>query len=188
MSRIASIGKALMIALVVAVNASAATSALAASAVEIDAGVDAALARLYREVPGTAELAERARAVLVFPSVVKGGLMVGGQYGNGALRQQGRTTGYYRTTAVSYGFQAGAQTFGYALFFMTTGALDYLDETDGWEIGTGPSLVVMDDGMAKSFSSTTIQHDIYAFVFGQQGLMAGAGLQGSKISRIEPRD
>lgn len=162
--------------------------AIAASAVQIDADVDAALARLYREVPSAADLAERAAGVLVFPSVVKGGLMVGGQYGNGALRQHGRTTGYYQTAAVSYGFQAGAQTFSYALFFMSEGALGYLDESGGWEIGTGPSLVVLDDGMAQSFSSTTIQHDIYAFVFGQQGLMAGAGLQGSKISRIDPRE
>jgi lipid-binding SYLF domain-containing protein len=188
MFEIGSTTKGVLLATLLFLVGGACTSAVAASAAEIDAAVDAAMVRLHRDAPATVELARKAEAVLVFPSVVKGGLMVGGQYGQGALRRGGQTTGYYRTSAVSYGFQAGAQSFGYALFFMSEGALRYLDESRGWELGTGPSLVVLDEGMAKTFSTTTIQHDVYGFVFGQQGLMAGVGLQGSKISRIYPED
>lgn len=166
--------------------AGAPRDAIAASAAEIDREATAALNKLYREVPGAKALAKRAKAILIFPSVVKGGLIVGGQYGDGALRKGGKTVGYYRTAAVSYGLQAGAQTFGYALFFMGEGALSYLDSSSGWEIGVGPSVVVLDEGMAKSLTTSTARDDIYAFIFGQRGLMAGLGLQGSKITRIHP--
>jgi len=160
---------------------------LGASAADIDADVDAALSKLYRNTPSARTLASDAKGILIFPRVVKAGLMVGGQYGDGALRQGGKTVGYYNTAAVSYGLQAGAQTFGYALFLMTDEAMSLLDKRDGWEIGVGPSVVVVDEGMAKTLTSTTIEDDIYAFIFGQQGLMAGLGLQGSKITRINPR-
>jgi lipid-binding SYLF domain-containing protein len=160
--------------------------AVAASAAEIDREATVALNKLYREVPGAKELAARAKAILVFPSVVKGGLIVGGHYGDGALRKGDKTVGYYNTTALSYGLQAGAQTFGYALFFMGGGALSYLDSSSGWEIGVGPSVVVLDEGMARSLTTSTARDDIYAFIFGQKGLMAGLGLQGSKITRIHP--
>ncbi len=158
----------------------------AASAASIDRRADNALARLYREIPAARTLARDAKAILVFPSVTKGGFMVGGQYGEGALRKGGKTVGYYQTTAVSYGLQAGAQRFGYVLFFMTDSALNYLDQSDGWEVGVGPSVVVIDEGMAKTLTTSTIRDDIYAFIFGQQGLMAGVGIQGSKITRIQP--
>jgi len=158
----------------------------AASASAIDAEVTAALKILYGSDPAAKKLAQKAKAILVFPSVWKAGFMIGGQGGNGALRKGNKTIGYYNTAAVSYGFQAGAQQFGYALFFMTESALDYLTHSDGWEIGTGPSVVVVDSGMAKSLTTTTIQHDIYAFIFNQKGLMGGIGIQGSKITRIHP--
>jgi lipid-binding SYLF domain-containing protein len=164
----------------------ASASVAAASAADIDADVDAALAKLYREVPGTKDLASPAKGVLMFPSVIKGGFLVGGQFGEGALRKGGRTAGYYNIAAVSYGLQAGAQSFGYALFLMSNDALDYLARSDGWEIGTGPSVVVVDEGLAKTISSTTTREDVYAVVFGQKGLMGGVGLQGSKITPIEP--
>lgn len=156
------------------------------SEASINRDVDTALAKLYQQAPAAKRLAERAEAVLVFPSVVKGGLIVGAQYGEGALRKRGRTVGYYSTTGVSYGLQAGAQSFGYALFFMNDAALKYLDQSDGWELGVGPSVVVVDQGMAETLTTTTTQKDIYAFIFGQKGLMAGVGLQGSKITRIQP--
>jgi lipid-binding SYLF domain-containing protein len=94
--------------------------------------------------------------------------------------------GYYNTTAVSYGLQAGAQSFGYVLRFMSDDSLKYLDKSDGWEIGVGPTLTVVDAGFAKSLSTTTLKEDIYAFFFDQKGLMAGLSLQGSKITRITP--
>ena len=159
--------------------------AAAASAAEINLDVDAALTRLYADVPDARTLGERARAVLVFPGVVKAGFLFGAQYGDGALRRQGKTVGYYNTVAASYGLQAGVQEFGYALFFMSDSALGYLDRSDGFELGVGPSIVVVDAGKAKALTTTTAQNDIYAFIFDQRGLMAGAGLQGSKISRID---
>jgi lipid-binding SYLF domain-containing protein len=177
-------GGSLVLVLLLAVGAPAPAEGASASA--IDRSADNALARLYRELPAARALARDAKAILVFPSVTKGGLMVGGQYGEGALRKGGRTVGYYKTTAVSYGLQAGVQRFGYALFFMTDAALEHLDQTDGWEIGAGPSVVVVDEGMATTLTTTTARSDVYAFVFSQKGLMAGLGLQGSKITRIKP--
>ncbi len=162
------------------------SNATAETAADIDADVDAALRNLYREAPSARALSDKANAILVFPRIVKAGLLVGGQFGNGALRKEGKPAGYYRTAAVSYGLQAGAQTFGYALFFMTADSTSYLDRSDGWEIGIGPSVVVVDEGMARTLSSTTLKDDIYAFIFGQKGLMAGLGVQGSKITRINP--
>jgi lipid-binding SYLF domain-containing protein len=157
----------------------------ATSAAEIDRGVDAALAALYATEPKAQDLGRLARGILVFPNIVKAGFLFGAQYGEGALRRQGQTVGYYNSAAASYGLQAGVQAFGYALFIMSDSALQYLDESGGFEIGMGPSIVVLDMGTAKALTTTTIQSDIYAFIFDQKGLMAGLGLQGSKISRIE---
>ena len=159
--------------------------AIAASAAELNREAAAALKQLYDSEPAAKELAAKAKGVLVFPSILKAGFIVGGQYGEGALRKHDRTVAYYNTVAASYGLQAGAQSFGYALFFMTDSALKYLDKSGGWEIGTGPSIVIVDEGKAGALTTTTAQADVYAFFFDQQGLMAGLGLQGSKISRIK---
>jgi lipid-binding SYLF domain-containing protein len=159
--------------------------ALADTAAEIDREVDAALQKLYGDVPAAKDLAKVAKGVLVFPNVVKAGFIIGGQYGTGALRQGGKTVGYYRTVAASYGLQAGAQSFGYALLFLSESALEYLTSSKGWEIGVGPSIVVVDEGLARSMTTTTAKEDIYAFFFGQKGLMAGLGLQGSKITLLQ---
>jgi lipid-binding SYLF domain-containing protein len=156
----------------------------AASASEIDRNVDASLKTLFAESPSARALAEKAKGILVFPAIIKGGFIVGGQYGEGAIRENGKTTGYYNSVAASYGLQAGIQKFGFALFFMSDSALKWIDKSDGWEIGTGPSIVVVDVGAAGSLSTTTAQSDIYALFFSQKGLMAGIGLQGTKITRI----
>jgi lipid-binding SYLF domain-containing protein len=157
-----------------------------AAAAQIDRDVDAALARLYSNTPEARTLARRAKGILVFPGVVKAGFIGGAQYGKGALRRGGRTAGYYNLVAGSYGLQAGVQSFDYAMFFMTQDALNYLDSSEGLEVGVGPSVVVVDEGMARSLTSTTLKDDVYAFIFGQKGLMAGLGIQGSKITRINP--
>ena len=159
--------------------------AIAASAAEIDRDVNAALKDLYVSSPAAKELSTKAKAILVFPSIVKGGFMVGGQYGEGALIKEGKTVGYYNSVAASYGLQAGLQKFGYALFFMKDSVLEYLDKSEGWEIGVGPSIVIVDKGTARALTSTTAKDDIYAFFFDQTGLMAGLGLQGSKITKIK---
>jgi lipid-binding SYLF domain-containing protein len=158
--------------------------AVAASAAEIDRKVKTALKDLYGESASAKAMSEKAKGILVFPSIVKGGFVVGGQYGEGALLKAGKTAGYYDTIQVSYGLQAGAQTYGYALFFMTDSAMKWLDKSGGWEVGVGPSIVVADEGTALSTTTTTFQADIYAFFFDQRGLMGGLGLQGTKITKV----
>jgi lipid-binding SYLF domain-containing protein len=139
---------------------------------------------LIATTPKAADLRSRATAVLVFPSIIKAGLLVGGQEGNGVLFDpSGKVLGYYNLTAVSYGLQAGAQDFSQVMFLMTPAALNYVNSSDGWSVGVGPSVVVMDQGMANSMTTTTIQSDVYAFIFGQSGLMAGMGVQGQKITQ-----
>jgi lipid-binding SYLF domain-containing protein len=162
-------------------------SAAAASAAQINRDATAALSTLYRHNPGAKALASKAVAVLVFPSIVKGGFIVAGEFGDGALRKGGKTAGYYRSLAASYGFQAGAQAYGYALFFMDQDSLSYLDKTEGFELGTGPSLVILDEGFGKNLSTTTLQKGVYAFIFDQKGLMGGIGIRGAKITRIHPK-
>ena len=161
-------------------------AAQAASASEIDRDVRATVAKLTKNYPAAKALADKAVGVLVFPSIVKGGFIIAGQFGDGALRKNGKTAGYYRSLAASYGFQAGAQSFGYVLFFMDDDSVRYVDRSDGWELGTGPSLVVLDQGFGKNFTTTTLQKGVYAFIFNQKGLMGGVGIQGSKITKINP--
>ena len=160
--------------------------ASAASARDIDRNATAALSRLYSAQPKARNLGQKAVAILIFPRIIKAGFIVGGQSGDGVLRKGGRSVGYYNISAASFGLQAGGQSFSYALFFMNNDALSYLDKSDGWSIGSGPSVVVVDKGMAASMTSTTLTQDVYAMPFGQKGLMAGLGLEGSKITRITP--
>ena len=159
--------------------------AYAASAAELNTDGTAALNRLYAQSPKAARYGKSAYAVLVFPKIVKAGLVIGGQGGEGVLLMRGKPAAYYKIGAVSYGLQAGGQSFSYALFLMNDKALAYLNKSDGWAIGSGPSLVVVDEGKAKSTTSTTVTKDVHAFPFGQKGLMAGLGLEGSKITRIK---
>ena len=176
-----------MLVLAVAVATTSPTlprAAIAAPAAGVDEDAAAALKKLYATEPAAKLLSQKARAILVFPSIVKAGFLVGAHYGEGVLVQNGRPGAHYNTVAGSYGYQAGLQTYGYALFLMNDDALHYLDRSDGWEIGAGPSVVVVNKGMAKSMTSTTLTKDVYAFIFSQKGLMAGAGLQGSKITKI----
>jgi lipid-binding SYLF domain-containing protein len=157
-----------------------------ASRSEINQEVTAALKQLYATNPTAKVIGEKAVAVLVFPSITKGGFIVGGQYGVGALRKGGKTVGYFNTVAGSWGLQAGIQKYGYALFFMNKKAMVTLKNRKGWELGTGPSIVIVDEGLAKSLTTTTLKDDVYAVIFDQKGLMAGIGLQGSKITKITP--
>jgi lipid-binding SYLF domain-containing protein len=162
------------------------TAELAAttSPASLDSAATTALNNLYANNPSAKTLGRKALAILVFPDVLKGGLMWGAEIGNGTLLENGRPVGHYNIAAASYGLQAGIQTFGYALFLMNDSAIAYLNKTAGLELGVGPSIVVVDQGMARTLSTSTLSADIYAFVFDQSGLMAGAGLQGSKITRV----
>jgi lipid-binding SYLF domain-containing protein len=159
--------------------------AAAASARALEADGRNALDDLYQSQPSAKLLASKAKAVLVFPTMVKAGFMFGGQIGEGVRFERGKVAGFYNSVAASYGFQAGIQSFGYALFFMNNAAVKQLDATRGFELGVGPSLVVVDAGMGKSLTTNTLTSDTYAFIFDQRGLMAGVGIQGSKITRID---
>jgi lipid-binding SYLF domain-containing protein len=177
--------KLMSMAMVLAMTAVLLTgSAWAESAQELDRDGARALRSLYANNSAAQLLGKKAKAVLVFPSIYKAGFLFGGQMGEGVLLKGGRPSGYYSSVAASYGLQAGVQKFGYALFFMNAGALSYLNSSDGWELGVGPSIVVVDQGMGKSITSTTLTQDVYAFIFNQKGLMGGLGVQGSKITRI----
>jgi len=154
---------------------------------ELVSSSKAALTQLQAKAPLAKQLTPKAHAILVFPKVTKAGLMVGGQYGEGALLKNGSASAYYKTTGASFGLQAGGQAYGYAMFFMNAKALADLDNAKGFEVGVGPSIVMVDEGMAKTTTTNTLKEDIYAFVFAQKGLMAGLGLQGNKITKITPK-
>ena len=160
-------------------------TARAATKREIDDAVAPALARL-QEQDGTRILADNAKAILIFPRIIRGGFVFGGQYGNGAMIEGTETTGYYNIAGASFGLQIGAQTYGLAMFIMTAEALEFFRKSQGWEIGTGPSVVALDAGLAGSLTSTTMSQDVYAVTFGQQGLMAALALNGTKITKITP--
>jgi len=157
------------------------------AAAELTAESQKALAALTAKVPLAKSLASKATAILVFPSVKKAGLGIGGQYGEGTLLKGGTAAAFYKTTGASIGLQAGGQQYGYAMFFMNAGAVAQLDVANGFEVGVGPSIVMVDEGMGKSATTTTADKDIYAFIFSQKGLMAGLGIQGNKITKITPK-
>ena len=165
-------------------NQPTSASDVKAANAEMNRDANAALQSLYAKTPQARALAQRAKGILVFPDVLKAGLIAGAQHGEGELIENGKVTGYYATTAASYGLQAGVQRFGYVMFFMTYSAMNDLKNVKGFEVGVGPSIVVVDSGMAKSLTTSTAHSDVYAFIFDQKGLMAGLGLQGSKITRL----
>ena len=164
----------------------AAPSAHAASAAQIAADGQAALRHLEAREPRARFYAHHARAVLVFPSIFKAGLVFGGEGGNGVLLVDGRPVGFYNIAGGSWGLQIGAEKFSYALFFMNDNALRYLRKSDGWAIGTGPSVAIINKGAAAAADSTTIAKDVYALPFHEKGLMADLTLQGTKISPNHP--
>jgi lipid-binding SYLF domain-containing protein len=156
----------------------------AESRAELDRSARSVLSQLIASNANAKKLSEKAIATLVFPLVTKAGFIVGGQYGDGVLFRNGRPAAYYNTAGGSYGLQAGAQQFAYVLFFMKESALNALDSTQGFEIGVGPSVVLVDQGVASSTTSITAQDDIYAFITAQKGAMAGIGIQGNKITKL----
>lgn len=163
------------------------TTAPAYAATESDLNKDAdqALQTLYKLHPFAERLSHDAKAILIFPNVVKAGLIFGGAYGEGELKKGSTVDGYYNSVTGSWGLQAGAQSYSYVVFLMSDKAVRYVRNTHGWEIGVGPTVVIVDEGKAKNLSSSTLKDDAYAFIFSQQGLMAGVSLEGTKISRIK---
>ncbi len=183
-SRVLFLGvSALLMAVIFSLMKPACSSAADKAILERDAVT--ALQNLYDTAPGAKTLGQTAKAVLVFPKILKAGFIFGGQYGDGALLKGTTADSFYRSFAASWGLQAGAQAFSYALFFMTDEDLGYLNRSYGWELGVGPTIVVMDMGAAASMSTTTAKKGIYAFIFDQKGLMAGVSIEGAKITKIK---
>jgi lipid-binding SYLF domain-containing protein len=156
----------------------------AGTAGEINAGVNATLDRIYRQIPGTHALASRAAGVLVFPTVIKAGIGVGGEYGEGAMRVGGKTAGYYNTISASVGFQLGAQAKSVIIMFMTGDALASFQRIDGWKVGVDGSIALITVGAGGSFDSEKVTSPVVGFILDNKGLMYNLTLEGSKISRI----
>ncbi len=161
------------------------STAQAATAEDLNKDAAQALQALYKTNPVAETLSKKAKAVLVFPKILKAGLIFGGSYGEGVLTKGGAFDGYFNSVSASWGWQAGAESYGYVVFLMSDKAVKYLEETKGWEVGVGPSVVVMNEGVAKNLSTSTLKDDAYAFIFDQQGLMASLSIEGTKISRIK---
>ncbi len=165
----------------------AATPALAASKEEIDAGVKEALAELYKQSSAARDLGGKAVGILVFPKVVKGGVGIGGEFGEGALLVGGRTSGYYNTASGSIGFQLGLQQKSQVILFMTQKELDRFlkQDNDGWKAGIDGSVALATLGAGGQLDTETAKKPIIGFVFSNKGLMYNLTLEGSKITRID---
>jgi lipid-binding SYLF domain-containing protein len=163
----------------------ASQQAVAATAEDLNSDAAQALQTLYKNNPVAMDLSKKAKAILIFPKIIKAGLVFGGSYGEGVLNRDGKNAGYYNSVSASWGWQAGAESYGYVVFLMSNKAVKYLDKSMGWEIGVGPSVVVVNEGIAKNLSSSTLKDDAYAFIFDQQGLMASLSIEGTKISHIK---
>jgi len=175
--------KSFLIAAMAAISLAGRPALSQGSALQADA--EAALKHLYATSPSAKTLGETAVGALVFPSVTRLGFIVGAQGGDGVLFQKGKVAGHYNTGAMSVGLQAGVQSYGYALFFMTDADLKYLKNTKGWSLGTGPTVVIAGAGAGKDISTLTGQQGVYGFIFDQKGLMAGMALTGQKITRLK---
>jgi len=161
------------------------TVAFAKSAIEIDTSVDVALEQFHKDVKGADEFLASAKGVLVLPNVVKAGFVVGGSYGEGALRIGGKTVDYYNTLAASWGFLAGAQSVRVIIVFMQEDALNKFRASQGWEAGVDGSVTLVNVGAAGTIDTTNIKDPIVGFVFGNKGLMADLSLTGTKYTKIQ---
>ena len=179
-----SLAVALLIATATLAPVGARDFASAATSEDLDRDSQQALQTLRNTNPFADKLAKQARAILVFPNIVKAGLVFGGSYGEGELMGGAAPASYYNSVTASWGLQAGAQSYGYVVFLMSKKAVSYVHKTHGWELGVGPTVVVVDEGVARNLSSSTLKDDAYAFIFDQQGLMAGVSIEGTKISHI----
>lgn len=162
------------------------TGGHAASRAQIDAEVSATLDRFFAQVGGGRELANRAEAVLIFPEIVKAGIGIGGEYGEGALHIRGRTAGYYNLIGASFGFQLGIQTRSVIIMFMTPAALAGFQARAGWEIGVDGSVALITVGAGGAIDTNNVLDPIVGFIFNNKGLMYNLTLEGSKISEINP--
>jgi lipid-binding SYLF domain-containing protein len=160
-------------------------TAHAATAEDLDRDSAQTLRDLYKANPTAETISKNAKAILVFPRVLKAGLVFGGSYGEGVLMKGGKVTDYYNSVSASWGWQVGAESYAYVVFLMSDKAVQYLAESKGWEFGVGPTVVAVNEGIAKNLSTSTLKDDAYAFITDQQGLMASLSIEGTKITRIK---
>ncbi|MDX1425230.1 MAG: YSC84-related protein [Kiloniellales bacterium] len=177
------IARTLVLAVVLGLVSQA--SALAKSAEEIDAEADQALASLYEESSAAKELGAKARGILIFPSITKGGIIVGGEYGEGVLRVDGKSQGYYSSASGSIGLQLGISSRSLVIMFMTDEALTEFTGSTGWEAGVDADVTVVDIGATGSLNTATSKAPVVAFNFGEEGLMAGVSVKGTKIEKLD---
>lgn len=144
-----------------------------------------ALNQLYGKAQQTQEIGAKAEGILVFPNVIKAGLGVGGETGNGCLFQNGVVEAYYNKSGASFGFQAGAQKRSEVIMFMSEAALEKLQNRAGLEFGADASAAVLDMGAGGTLDTSNIDAEILAFIFGEAGLMANASLEGSKVTKLD---
>lgn len=156
----------------------------AKSAKEIDAGVDDSLEKFYKKIGEAEDLGKIAEGILVFPSVIKAGFGIGGEYGEGALRVKGKTVDYYSTAAASIGFQLGVQSKTVILMFMSEKTLKNFRDSKGWEIGVDASVALIEVGAGGSLDTTKLKKPILGFVVDQKGLMYNLTLEGSKMTKL----
>ncbi|MCX5903234.1 MAG: YSC84-related protein [Proteobacteria bacterium] len=175
----------IFIGLAIAIFGAFSPNAYAKTAAEINADASRTLKRFYREVNGAKELTSSAKALLVMSGVTKAGFIVGGEYGQGALRIKGKTKGYYNLVGGSYGFTAGAEQMDIIIAFMTEEALRQFREIDGWEVGVTGNVALIDVGGGKRLDTTTLKDPVVAFVFGAKGLMLDVSLKGAKFTKIK---
>ncbi len=164
--------------------ATASLPALADSRAEIDANVEVALQEFYEKLPAGKILAQDAAGMLVFPRVLKAGLGVGGEYGEGSLLIEGEPAAYYSTASASIGFQFGAQLKSQVVLFLTSEALDRFRDSDGWEAGVDGSIALIEFGAAEEISSNSIKEPVVGFIFSNRGLMYNLTFEGSKMTEI----
>ncbi|KUG22663.1 putative lipoprotein [hydrocarbon metagenome] len=160
-------------------------SSYAATANEIDARVNASLDRFVNEVKGAQEFLDAAKGVLIMPKVIEGGLVVGAEYGEGALRIGGKTVGYYNIVSGSFGYQIGAQEKDIILVFMSDKVLKKFRNSNKWKAGVDAKVTLVTVGAAESLSTMKFKQPVVGFVFSQKGLMAGATIEGSKFTRLK---
>lgn len=159
--------------------------AYAGSVADLETDSAQSLSTLYKNSKTAELMGRQAKAILVFPNVIKAGLIFGGSYGEGVLMRDGKVVDYYNSVSGSWGWQAGAESYAYVVFLMSDKAVKYLTQSKGWEFGVGPTVVAGEAGMAKNISTSTLQEDAYAFISDQQGLMVSLSIEGTKISQIK---
>ena len=174
--------------LITVISAFLSSNSLAKTAKEIDASVDAAIERFYKQVKGAQEFVQKSKGMLVMPNVVKGAFIVGGEYGEGALRINGKTVDYYNTVSGSIGFQIGGQSKDIILLFMTDEALNKFRASKGWEAGIDGNVALITVGAGERADTMTLKDPIVAFVFDAKGLIADISLKGAKFSKLDKKE